>query len=70
MNIELCKKELQEKLGRKVCIIVYGMRNKVDRYEGTLFKIYPNIFTIQYEGEEKSFPYRDIITKDIKIKYL
>ena len=70
MNIELTKNEINSKVGEKVYITVYGMRNKIDRYEGTIKNIYPNIFTIDINGKEKSFSYRDIITKDIKIKYL
>lgn len=70
MNIELTKNEINSKVGKKVYITVYGMRNKIDRYEGTIKNIYPNIFTIDINGKEKSFSYRDIITKDIKIKYL
>lgn len=70
MNIEFVKNDLQTKLGKKVLITVRGMRSRVDYYEGILYKIYPNIFTIKYHDEEKSFPYRDVITKDITIKYI
>lgn len=70
MNIDMVKKEISSKLGKKVRITVYGMRNKIDYYEGPIYKVYPNIFTILYFGEEKSFTYRDIITKDINVKYL
>lgn len=51
-------------------VSVYGMRNRISRYEGVIYKVYPNIFTILEKGEEKSFPYRDVITGDVKIKYL
>ena len=70
MNIEFVKNDLSKKIGKKVIVTVYGMRSKVDHYEGVLYKIYPNIFTIKYHNEEKSFPYRDVITKDIRIKYI
>ena len=70
MNINLIKKEIDNKLGKKVRITVYGMRNKIEKYEGTIHNTYPNIFTIICDGIEKSFPYRDVITKDISIKYL
>ena len=69
MNIDTVKNNLKEKIGQKVFITVYGMRNKVEKYEGTIFKIYPNIFTILVNSEEKSFAYRDIITNDIKVNY-
>lgn len=70
MNIEIIKKDLQNKIGKKVKITVYGLRNKIERYEGEIYKIYPNIFTIMTDKEEKSFTYRDIITKDINVKIL
>ena len=58
------------KLNRKVMVSVYGMRNRVSRLEGILYKTYPNLFTVLVDGEEKSFCYRDVITGDVKIKYL
>lgn len=70
MNIENIKSMINNNINKKVKITVYGIRNKVNHFEGTLYKTYPNIFTILYQGEEKSFSYRDIITKDIDIKYL
>ena len=70
MNINLVKKELEDNLNRKVIITVYGLRNKINKYEGKLYKIYPNIFSIINDEGEKSFSYNDYITGDIKIKYL
>ena len=70
MNINLVKEEISKKLNSKVIVSVYGMRNRVSRLEGILYKIYPNLFTILVNGEEKSFCYRDVITGDVKIKYL
>lgn len=70
MNIELIKNDLSKKINRKVIISVYGLRNRVTRYEGILYRLYPNIFTILDNGEEQSFAYRDVITGEIKIKYL
>lgn len=46
------------------------MRNKTNEYNGYLKKLYPNIFTISENNIEKSFTYADLITGDIKIKYL
>ena len=70
MNIDSIKDIINKNIGRMVRITVYGIRNKVNHYDGTLYKTYPNIFTILYNGEEKSFSYRDMITKDIDVKYL
>ncbi len=70
MNIDLVKQKIENNLNKKVIVTVYGLRNKINRYEGILYKTYPNIFTILYDGIEKSFSYNDYITGDIKIKIL
>ena len=70
MNINITKEEIRKSINKKVIISVHGMRNRINRYEGIIYKVYPNIFTILIDGEEKSFTYRDIITGDIKIKYI
>lgn len=70
MNIELVKRDLEKNLNRHVIVTVYGLRNKINRYEGILYKTYPNIFSIVQDGIEKSFSYNDYIIGDIKIKYL
>lgn len=70
MNINIVKEEIMKKLGSKVSVSVYGMRNRISRFDGIMYKTYPNLFTIMVNGEEKSFCYRDIITGDVKINYL
>ena len=70
MNIDLVKRELEKNLNRRVIVTVYGLRNKISRYEGILYKMYPNIFTIMYDGTEKSFTYNEYITGDIKLKFI
>ena len=70
MNINDIKDIINHNIGKRVKVTVYGIRNKINYYEGPIYKTYPNIFTILYQNEEKSFSYRDIITKDIDIKYI
>jgi len=70
MNIDLVRDKLNNNLNKKVIVTVYGLRNKINRYEGILYKTYPNIFSILESGIEKSFSYNDYITGDIKIKFL
>ena len=70
MNIDLVKNKIASNLNKKVIITVYGMRNKVTRYEGILYKIYPNIFSILENGVEKSFSYNDYITGEVKIRFI
>ena len=70
MNINIIKEKLSKNINKKVKITVYGLRNKINTYEGQLYKIYPNIFTILIDGKEKSFTYNDYITGDIKVRIL
>jgi uncharacterized protein Veg len=70
MNLDLVRNKIKDNLNRKVIVTVYGLRNRINRYEGILYKVYPNIFSILEDGKEKSFSYNDYITGDIKIKYL
>ena len=70
MNIDLVRQKIMNNLNKKVKVTVHGLRNKVSRYEGVLYKTYPNIFSIIEDGVEKSFSYNDYITGDIKIKFL
>ncbi len=70
MNINLVKEKLQNNLNKKVIVTVYGMRNKITRYEGILYKTYPNIFSILENNVEKSFSYNDYITGDVKIRFI
>lgn len=69
MNLDIIKEKISSSIGKNVKITVYGLRNKINFYEGRIYKTYPNIFTILINNEEKSFAYRDIATKDIKITY-
>ena len=69
MNINIIKEEIKSKINRKVSISVFGLRNRVNKYDGVIYKVYPNIFTVLIDGEEKSFTYREVITGEVKIKY-
>ena len=68
MNIRNIRGYLSKKVGSKIVVIYYGSRNRKERYEGIIFKLYRNIFTIRLcNGDIKSFSYIDIMTKTIKI---
>ena len=69
MNIQIIKESLFNKLGKKVTITEKGLRNRKLIYEGTLYKLYPNIFSIMTKRGEKTFSYSDIAMKTIAIKY-
>ena len=70
MNLDSIRNMLSNKVGLNVIITVKGMRNKIQIYEGKIYKLYPNIFTIMTRNGEKSFSYADVAIKDILIKYI
>ena len=70
MNIDLIKEEIAKNINRKVHITVYGLRNKINRYDGRLYRIYPNLFSIMTENGEKSFSYNEYIIGEVKITYI
>ena len=70
LNTNNIKEEISKNINRNVEIKVYGMRGKTSEYKGRIHAVYPNLFTIINNNQEKSFTYRDIITGDIKIKYM
>ena len=68
MNIKNIKNYLYTKIGHRIVIIYYGSRNKKEKYEGELYKLYNNVFTIKlFNNDIKSFSYIDILTKTIQI---
>lgn len=69
MNIDIIKENIRLKLGRKVMITERGMRNRKQIYEGIIYKMYPNIFSIMTKTGEKTFSYSDVATKTLLIKY-
>lgn len=69
MNLDAVKDNITKNIGKKVVVTVYGMRNKINKYEGVLYKVYPNIFSIMTDYGEKSFSYNEYITGEVKIRY-
>ena len=70
MNLDVIKNKLKQKIDANVVVTVKGLRNKKQIYEGRIYKLYPNIFSIMTRNGEKSFSYADVAIKDILIKYI
>ena len=68
IDIRKMRQYLITKIGAYIVIIYYGSRNRIERYEGVVFRIYNNVFLIKLlNGDTKSFSYNDILTKTIRI---
>ena len=73
MKIKNVKEELTKHLGDEVTIKYNLGRNKYEKYNVKLKKLYDYVFTVELEKKKskeiKSFSYSDVITKIIKIDY-
>ena len=73
VTIKNVKEELTKHLGDKVTIKYNLGRNKYEKYNVKLKKLYDYVFTVELEKKKskeiKSFSYSDVITKIIKIDY-
>lgn len=68
MNVCCLKRYLSMRIGVRMIVIYYGSRNKIEKYDGFLFKIYNKIFVMKLgDGTIKCFSYCDILTKTIRI---
>lgn len=72
MNPNLIKEKLNNYLG-KDAVIKYNLgRNKYEKYNVIIKKLYNNLFLVELKDESKeikSFTYSDVITKTIKIDF-
>lgn len=73
MTIDKVKEELNNYLGRNVTIKYNLGRNKVEKYNVVIKRLYDHVFIVQLNEnpnlEIKSFSYTDVITKTIKIDF-
>ncbi len=58
---------LSKYIGQKVLIEYNLGRNKIEKYEGIIDKLYNAVFLVKVSNGTKSFSYSDLITKTIKI---
>lgn len=66
-TIYQAKELVHSKFGKEVIVKVMGLRNKIDRYEGTISECYRNIFILKTSRGKKSFNYCDVLIGNIKI---
>ena len=73
VTIKNVKEELTKHLGDEVTIKYNLGRNKYEKYNVKIKKLYDYVFTVELEKKKskeiKSFSYSDVITKIIKIDY-
>lgn len=71
MKLDEIRSKLEDYVGEEVTINCNLGRNKFEKYEAIIKKIYSNVFLVEINSttEIKSFSYTDIITKTIKIDF-
>lgn len=73
MTINQIKNELNNHVGKKVTIKYNLGRNKYEKYNVIIKKLYNNIFLVELTLDNnifiKSFSYTDVITKTIRIDF-
>lgn len=73
VTVNKVKEELNKHIGDEVTIKYNLGRNKFEKYNVKLKKLYDHVFTVELEKHQnkeiKSFSYSDVITKTIKIDY-
>ncbi len=70
MTIDMIKNELNNYIGKEINIKYNLGRNKFEKYNVILKKLYDYIFLVENEsGTVKTFTYSDVISKTIKIDF-
>lgn len=71
MNINIVKENLKNYVDKEVFIKYSLGRNKVEKFNGKIKKLYNYIFTVENVDtkELKSFTYSDVITKILKLYF-
>jgi uncharacterized protein Veg len=70
MNIDIIREQIKNNINRNVKIKVNGLRNKTNIYYGKIINVYPYIFSVMVDEENKSFSYADVITGEVEVSYL
>lgn len=70
MNPHVIRENLKTKIGHRVMVRVYGMRNKNDTFTGMIKDIYPQIFTVEVGTNIKSFSYSELINGEVVLNFI
>lgn len=68
--ISKIRNELETHIGDNAVIKCNLGRNKYEKYKVVIKELYENVFIVELDSNiKKSFTYKDILTKTIKISY-
>jgi len=68
-DISNLKTDILDKVGQKIIVKGSLGRSKEFEKEGTIEKVYPNIFVVKYEENERtaSYTYTDLLTRTVQV---
>ena len=68
-DISKLKTDILDKVGQKIIVKGSLGRSKEFEKEGTIEKVYPNIFVVKYEENERtaSYTYTDLLTRTVQV---
>ena len=64
------KTNIEQKIGQKIIVKGSLGRSKPFEKEATIEKIYPNIFVVKYEENNRNdtYTYKDILTRSVEVQ--
>ena len=69
-DIANLKTDIQEKIAQKIIIKGTLGRSKFFEKEATIEKIYPNIFVVKYDENDRNatYTYTDVLTRNVEVQ--
>lgn len=69
-DIANLKTDIEDIIGQKIIVKGDLGRNKTYEKKATLEKVYPNIFVVKYEENERNvtYSYTDVLTKAVEVQ--
>ena len=69
-DIANLKTDILEKVGQKIIVKGSSGRSKVFEKEATIEKVYPNIFVVKYEENNRNvtYSYTDVLTRTVEVE--
>ena len=68
-DISNLKTDINDKIGQKIIVKGSLGRSKEFEKEGTIEKVYPNLFVVKYEENDRtaSYTYTDLLTRTVEV---
>lgn len=68
-DISTLKTDIKDKLGQKIIVKGSLGRSKEFEKEGTIEKVYTNLFVVKYEENDRtaSYTYTDLLTRTVEV---